>query len=71
MQVFINGSEMSLFSGARVQDGLTAYSPVALKDVLAGRVEVRDNEGHRVYVDGRLREGDHLTLAAAEPEESR
>jgi len=64
MQVFINGSPLTLFTGARVLDGLTAYSTIALKDVREGRVEVRDAEGHLVYVDGRLSDGDHLTLGA-------
>ena len=70
MRVFINGSEVNLFAGARVQDGVTAYSPLAVKDVLAGRVAVRDVEGNRVYADGRLREGDRLTLTAVETGES-
>lgn len=65
MHVFINGSQLFLFSGARVLDGLTAYSTVALEDVQAGNVVVLDTEGHRLYVDGRLQDGDRLTLAAA------
>ncbi|MDY0297069.1 MAG: hypothetical protein RB296_07110 [Acidobacteriota bacterium] len=66
MHVFINGSQIFLFSGARVLDGLTAYSSVALEDVQAGNVVVLDAEGHRLYVDGRLQDGDHLILAQAE-----
>lgn len=65
MHVFINGSQLFLFTGARVLDGLTAYSAVALEDVQAGNVVVLDTEGHQLYVDGRLQDGDRLTLAAA------
>ncbi|HDP94092.1 MAG TPA: hypothetical protein ENN40_01895 [Candidatus Aminicenantes bacterium] len=65
MHVFINGSQLFLFTGARVLDGLTAYSAVALEDVQAGNVVVLDKEGHRLYVDGRLQDGERLTLAAA------
>ncbi|MBN1197513.1 MAG: hypothetical protein JXA62_08915 [Candidatus Aminicenantes bacterium] len=65
MHVFINGSQLFLFTGARVLDGLTAYSAVALEDVQAGNVVVLDAEGHRLYVDGRLHDGARLTLAAA------
>ena len=65
MKVFINDEEIALFSGARVRDGLTAFSEKSLEAVNKGKLSVTDGEGHRVYLDGHLNDGDHLVLKDA------
>jgi len=62
MRVYINGAGVEVFTGARVLDGLNAYSDLVAKDVQAGILSVINAEGHTVYVDGRLQEGDRLVL---------
>ena len=65
MKVFINDEEITIFSGARVRDGLTAFSEETLDAVNKGKLSVTDGEGHRVYLDGHLNYGDHLVLKEA------
>lgn len=63
MKVFINDEEVRLFSGARVRDGLNAFSRNIMSAVNEGKLTVTDGEGNRVYLDGHLEDGDHLILS--------
>jgi hypothetical protein len=62
MKVYINEKEISVFTGARIQDAVLAYSPRSHRMVTVGILSVFDRFGNLTEPDGPLIEGQRFTL---------
>ena len=62
MKVFVNRKEITIFTGARVMDAVRAYSAYSAKMLLKGAFTVFDRFGNITETDGRLTEGQILTI---------
>ncbi len=65
MQISVNGEQIRIFSGARVEDALRRYSMEEYKKVKAGEKIVRDKYGNRVKLGGELTGREEFTIAEA------
>jgi hypothetical protein len=63
--VYLNDKKILLQRGMKVKHALTADQ---LRDVRAGRKEVRDRGGRLVGLEGSLAEGAHLYIWQGEPD---
>lgn len=62
MKVFVNRKEITIFTGARVIDAVRAYSLRSAGLVLKGVYSVFDRFGNITEPDGRLSDGQILTI---------
>lgn len=62
MKVFINRKEITIFASARVIDAVRAYSLRSAKMLLNGTLNAHDRFGNQTDPDGRLIDGQILTL---------
>ncbi len=62
MKVFVNRKEIAIFTGARVIDALRSYSLRSAGFVLKGTYIVFDRFGNITGPDGRLTDGQILTI---------
>lgn len=62
MIVRVNDKEVSIFSGARVQDVLLKYSREQYKAALAGKIEVLDKNRNPVDLEGEITENQRFYL---------
>ncbi len=62
MRIKINGQELEIFDGARVEDVLRLYSRTAWEQAAAGLRRVTDRDGHEVALDGELGDGEELIV---------
>jgi hypothetical protein len=60
MIVYLNDKKISLHTGMKVKHALTSDQ---LRDVRAGREEVRDHSGFPVGLEGSLTEGTRLYIS--------
>ncbi len=65
MKVIVNNEEITLFEGAMVEHAIRKHSPQLLEDVKRGALEVVDQHGHAVSLNGRLAEGSVLHVPQA------
>jgi hypothetical protein len=62
LKVYINNKEISVFTGARIQDAVLAYSPRSHRMVAVGTLSVFDRFGNQTEPDGPLIEGQRFSL---------
>ena len=62
MKIFVNRKEITIFTGARVIDAVRAYSLRTAGMVLKGVYSVFDRFGNTTEPDGRLTDGQILTI---------
>jgi hypothetical protein len=62
MRVEIDGTEVEVFSGARVQDALLKFSRKVLRSVKEGKKEVTNNWGNNIDLEGHLSDGQLLRV---------
>lgn len=62
MKVFVNRKEIAIFTGARVIDALRNYSLRSAGLVVKGIYTVYDRYGNITEPDGRLTDGQILTI---------
>ncbi len=62
MIVYINGKEISLFDGARIEDAVLTYSPRSYKMMRKGKLMVVDRFGNTTERDGPITQGQKFSL---------
>jgi 2',3'-cyclic-nucleotide 2'-phosphodiesterase (5'-nucleotidase family) len=62
VKVFLNGTELDIFSGCQVKDVVRKYSNAVYKEVLAGSKIVVDKHNNQVLLDGEITGGESLFI---------
>jgi hypothetical protein len=62
VKVYINNHEVDVFDGANVGDAVLSYSTRAFKKVRTGTLSIFDSFGNLTEPDGKLTNGQILTL---------
>jgi len=60
MTVFVDDRAVELYRGMQVKHALIALDPSLYEEAQAGRLAVRDRNGHAVGLEGGLRSGARL-----------
>lgn len=63
MQIKVNNQLVNSFKGARVKDVVLQYSRETYREVIRGQKVVRDHQGVRLGLSGRLADHSELTIA--------
>lgn len=54
MKIYIDNTEVNIFTGAKVKDVLQQYSEEEFKKVKSGEKKIYDNYGNSIDIEGEL-----------------
>lgn len=66
MQVTVNGKEVTIFSGAKVEDVIRRYSMDEYKQIKGGDKIVKDKYGNQIMLGGELTGREELIITSKE-----
>ncbi|UCH93426.1 MAG: hypothetical protein JSV88_24570 [Candidatus Aminicenantes bacterium] len=62
MKIFINDTEIEIFSGARVRDALLKYSKKEFQAIIQGKKKVVDKHRNPIDPEGELSDAQQLYI---------